>query len=144
QDIRRHLEHLPVVARQDTVVYRASKFIRRHKAGLAASAVVAVAVLAGSGVALRVARVARSQAELARVQCARAERRFSDVRRLANSLMFEVHDSIKDLPGTVGARKLLVDRALEYLDSLSQESAGDAALQLELAGVYDRLGDVLG
>jgi len=32
QDIRRHLEHLPVTARKDTAAYRASKFITRHSA----------------------------------------------------------------------------------------------------------------
>jgi eukaryotic-like serine/threonine-protein kinase len=48
------------------------------------------------------------------------------------------------LPGTLPARKLLVNRALEYLDSLSQEASGDAALQRELAAAYDRVGDLLG
>ncbi len=58
--------------------------------------------------------------------------------------MFEVHDSIRDLPGTLPARKLLVDRAREYLDSLSQEASGDTDLQRELAAAYDRIGDLLG
>src|SRR5262249_19807255 len=90
------------------------------------------------------ARVARQQAEIAREQRLRAERRFNDVRKLANSLMFEIHDSIKDLSGATPARKILVDRAVEYLDSLSREANGDPALQSELAAAYDRLGDVLG
>ena len=84
------------------------------------------------------------EARVARIERARAERRFNDVRKLANSLMFEVHDSIRDLPGTLPARKLLVNRALEYLDSLSQEASGDTDLQRELAAAYDRVGDLLG
>jgi len=84
------------------------------------------------------------EARVARIERARAEHRFNDVRKLANSLMFEVHDSIRDLPGTLPARKLLVNRALEYLDSLSQEASGDTALQRELAAAYDRVGDLLG
>jgi non-specific serine/threonine protein kinase/serine/threonine-protein kinase len=48
------------------------------------------------------------------------------------------------LPGATSARTLLVKRALEYLDNLSQEAGGDAALQRELAAAYDRVGDVLG
>src|SRR4030095_13813651 len=32
EDIRRHLGGLPVMARRDTVVYRAGKFVRRHRA----------------------------------------------------------------------------------------------------------------
>jgi non-specific serine/threonine protein kinase/serine/threonine-protein kinase len=143
-DIHRHLENIPVLARKDTVIYRVSKFIGRHKVGVLASAVVVLAILCGLGAALYEAHVARQQAEIARAQRARAERRFNDVRKLANSLMFEIHDSIRDLPGAISARKLLVNRALEYLDSLSQEASADVSLQRELAAAYDRVGDLLG
>jgi len=144
EDIRRHLENVPVLARKDTLRYRASKFVTRHRAGVVASTAAVLALLSGLAITLHEAQVARQQAEVARVQRARAERRFNDVRKLANSLMFEVHDSIRDLPGTTPARKLLVTRALEYLDSLSQEASGDISLQRELAAAYDRVGDVLG
>ena len=144
QDIRRHLGNLPVIARQDTAGYRASKFIARHKTGVAATAAFTMLLLAALLVTVREARIARQQAEIAREQRARAERRFNDVRKLANSLMFEVHDSIRNLPGATPARKLLVSRALEYLDSLSREASGDPSLQRELAAAYDRVGDVLG
>jgi serine/threonine protein kinase len=143
-DIRRHLDNVPVLARKDTVGYRASKFIRRHKAGVAASIFMLATILAGSGIALREAHIARRQAEIARDQRARAERRFNDVRKLANSMVFEIHDSIRNLPGAMPARKLLATRALEYLDSLSQEAGGDLSLQRELAAAYDRIGDLQG
>jgi len=143
-DIRRHLENIPVLARQDSAAYRVSKFVSRHKLGVMAFAVVVLAILSGLAAALYEAHLARQQREIARAQRIRAERRFNDVRKLANSLMFEIHDSIRDLPGATQARKLLVSQALEYLDSLSQESNGDAALQRELAAAYDRVGDVLG
>lgn len=137
EDIQRHLENIPVHARNDSVWYRTTKFVARHKAAVAASALVLVALLAGLIITLHEARVAQKER-------ARAERRFNDVRKLANSLMFEVHDSIRDLPGTLPARKLLLSRAQEYLDSLSQEAGGDTALQRELAAAYDRVGDLLG
>ena len=150
EDIHRHLESLPVLARNDTLDYRLSKFVARHKAGTAATAAAVVILLAALFAALLEARVARHQAqiakqqeELAREQRTRAEKRFNDVRKLANSLIFEIHDSIKDLAGATKARELLVTRALEYLDSLSQET-GDPALQRELASAYDRIGDVQG
>ena len=136
-DLRRHLESLPVLACGDTFAYRTSKFVRRHKAVIGASFAVALALVVGLAMALHEARIAR-------VQRARAERRFNDVRKLANSLMFDIHDAIANLPGAMPARKLLVDKALEYLDSLSQESGGDIALQRELASAYDRVGDLLG
>ena len=143
-DIRRYLQNLPVIARNDTPWYRASKFVSRHRGGVAVSIVVAVLILSALVATLYEARVARQQAEVARQQHLRAEQRFNDVRKLANSLMFEIHDSIRDLPGATPARKLLIDRALQYLDSLSRESSGDLGLQLELAAAYDRVGDLLG
>ncbi len=144
EDLRRHLENLPVFARKDTTRYRMSKFVARHKAGVAASLAVIVILVIGIVVTLREAQIAREQAQIARSQRARAEARFNDVRKLANSLMFEVHDSIKDLPGSTLARKLLVSRALEYLDSLSREAKGDRSLQGELAAAYEKIGDVQG
>jgi tetratricopeptide (TPR) repeat protein len=137
EDIRRHLEGLPVTARPDSWKYRAGKFVTRHKLGVAATALVLTAVLGGVAATVREARIAA-------VNERRAERRFNDVRKLANSLMFEIHDAIRDLPGSTSARRLLVTRALEYLDSLSEQSKGDVSLQKELASAYERVGDVLG
>ena len=77
-------------------------------------------------------------------QAQRAERRFSDVRKLANTFMFDVHDAIEKLPGSTAARKLLVTEALGYLDSLALEAGGDASLQRELANGYEKMADVLG
>ncbi len=129
-DIRRHLENQPVLARKGTVSYLATKFVRRHTAGLVATAIVVVALLAGMGMTLAEKR--------------RADKRFNDVRALANSLLFEIHDSIRDLPGSTPARKLIVDRALRYLDSLSAEGGSDLSLMRELATAYERVGEVQG
>jgi serine/threonine protein kinase len=46
EDVRRHLEGLPVSARKDTVAYRASKFVRRHRVGVAAVALIALSLFA--------------------------------------------------------------------------------------------------
>jgi tetratricopeptide (TPR) repeat protein len=137
EDIRRHLDGRPVAARRDSWKYRAGKFAVRHKLTVAATAIVIVAVLGGVAATVREARIAAANER-------RAEQRFNDVRKLANSLMFEIHDAIRDLPGSTPARRLLVTRALEYLDNLSQQSKGDASLQKELAAAYERVGDVLG
>lgn len=136
-DIRRHLGHLPVTARRDTLGYRTRKFIVRAKAGVAAALALFVAIVGGMTATLYEARRAH-QNEL------RAEKRFNDVRALANSLLFTIHDAVRDLPGSTPARKLIVASALEYLDSLSAEAGGDASLQRELATAYERVGEVQG
>ena len=137
EDIRRHLARLPVIARRDSWKYRAGKFVIRHKLGVVATAIVVLVVLTGIAATVREARIAAANER-------RAEQRFNDVRKLANSLMFELHDSIQDLPGATAARKLIVERALEYLDSLARESHSDPSLQRELAAAYKRIGDVQG
>jgi eukaryotic-like serine/threonine-protein kinase len=137
EDIRRHLEELPVLARQDTWAYRAAKFARRNKAGLAAAALVLLILIGGI--------VATSQqARIAKREKIRAERRFNDVRKLANNVLFDYHDAIRDLPGATKVRERLVKDALNYLDSLAGEANGDPGLQRELAAAYDRVGDVRG
>ena len=137
EDLRRHLDGIPVIARAGTFRYRAGKFVRRHRTGVIASTLMALTLVAAMGAILRESRIAR-------MQQARAERRFNDVRKLANTLMFELHDAIEKLPGSTPARQLLVKNAMEYLDSLSHESVGDPSLQRELATAYQKLGDVQG
>jgi eukaryotic-like serine/threonine-protein kinase len=137
EDIRRHLGSLPVLARKDTIGYRTSKFVTRHKAGVTTAVVVLVILLAAMAITVR-------QARIARLERARAERRFNDVRKLANSLIFEIHDSIQNMPGATATRKLLLERALEYLDSLAKEASGDVSLQRELAAAYLRIGSLQG
>jgi non-specific serine/threonine protein kinase/serine/threonine-protein kinase len=137
EDIRRHLEGLPVIARPDTFFYRSSKFVKRHKAGVAAGITVFLTLLVGLAITVHETYVARQER-------AKAEARFNDVRKLANSLLFDVHDAIQTLPGATPARKLIVDRALQYLDTLAREAKGDLSLQRELGAAYEKVGDVQG
>ena len=132
-DIRRHLENLPVTATGDSLSYRTTKFIARHKTGVAAAIALFAVVLGGISATLY-------EAHRARLNELRAEKRFNDVRTLANSLIFDIHDSIQNLPGSTPARKKLLEQAVEYLDSLSKESRGDVSLERELALAYQRIG----
>jgi non-specific serine/threonine protein kinase/serine/threonine-protein kinase len=136
-DLRRHLASQPVTARPDTLRYRTGKFIQRNRTAVVAAFLVAITLLGGI--------VATSwQAHTANVQRARAERRFQEVRGLARTVLFELHDAIVNLPGSTQAREILVKRAQQYLDGLAVESKDDSSLQRERAMAYMRIGDVLG
>ena len=136
-DIGRHMERLPVLARGDSWRYRTARFVRRNKVGVTAAAAIVITLVGGV--------IATSwQARVARAERARAERRFNDVRKLANSVLFDYHDAIEALPGATTVRERLVTDARVYLDSLAAEATGDPVLQRELAAAYDRLGTVLG
>ncbi len=137
EDLWRHLEGLPISARKGSWSYRAGKFVERHKAAMVAVALIFVAILGGVIATFREAHVARAERR-------RAEKRFNDVRQLADSLMFTIHDSLRPLPGTTQVRMTIVQNALQYLDSLAQESSGDLSLQRELAAGYEKIGDVRG
>ncbi len=136
-DLGRCLRGLPVMARADTLGYRTVKFVERHRVGVMAAAIAGIGLAGGVAATIWQARVAQAERRT-------AERRFGDVRQLANSLLFEIHDAIADLPGSTAARELLVRRALEYVDALATESAADTTLQLDLAAAYQRIGDVQG
>jgi serine/threonine-protein kinase len=66
EDLRRHLNQQPVLAQPDRFGYRARKFVRRYRLQVAAGVIVALALVAGAGIALW-------QAQRARAQAARAE-----------------------------------------------------------------------
>jgi eukaryotic-like serine/threonine-protein kinase len=136
-DIRRHLEGLPVQARKDTTAYRASKFVRRHKVGVVAAGLVALALIGGS-------ITTAWQAHQTRLEKTVAEQRFEEVRKLAHSVLFDYHDAIAALPGSTSVRQRLVRDALEYLDGLSKQASNDAALLRELAAAYEKVAMVQG
>lgn len=74
EDIRRHMEGLPVIARPDTAGYRAAKFIGRHKAGVAAAAVLVLTLSAGIIATAWQARLAAAERDRGRIENAKAER----------------------------------------------------------------------
>jgi non-specific serine/threonine protein kinase/serine/threonine-protein kinase len=130
EDLRRHLDGHPIVARPSTFGYRAGKFLRRHRAVAAATLLLAISIAAGFGATVYQAR--------------RAERRFQQVRSLANAFVFDVHDRIERLPGSTEARMAIVQTALTYLESLRSDIGSDKALALELAAAYEKIGNVQG
>ncbi|HEY2139103.1 MAG TPA: serine/threonine-protein kinase [Chthoniobacterales bacterium] len=129
-DLERHLTNRPVRARSSTWTYRTDKFVRRNRLAVATGALLILALAGGITSTLWEAR--------------RATRRFNETRALTNSVLFEIHDAIRDLPGSTPARRIIVNRALQYLDRLARESYGEPALQLELADAFLKIGDVQG
>jgi len=136
-DLFRHLEGLPVQARRGAWSYRAGRFMLRHRAAVGAALVANLALVAGLGLAAYEGVEANRQKQ-------RAERHFASVRKLANVFIFDVHKALERLPGSLAARKTLVDTALAYLQQLSTESRGDPSLQLELAAGFRNIGDIQG
>ena len=127
----------PVGARRDTFRYRAVKFCRRHRLAFAGVAVFAITLIAGVFGVLWQAKAANDQRRM-------AEARSADLRQLSSSLLSELDEAIKQLPGSTGVQKLLVTRVLEHLDRMEKDAKGDRLTQLDLVDAYTRLGNIQG
>jgi hypothetical protein len=124
EDLLRHLQHRPVLARPDTVGYRVSRFAARNRWGIAAGAAISISLAAGTTVALSQAAVARQH--------------FQQVRTLAGRFI-ELQDDVARLPGSTRVREKMVATALDYLDSLSRGAGKDAALLHEIGDAYSKV-----
>jgi tetratricopeptide (TPR) repeat protein len=139
KDLRRFLDGRPILARPDSVAYRAGKFVRRHVVAVVLAAAATVALAAALGTAVwqwRAADRARQEADMQRLQ---AVERLNDVRTLATGFVFDFHDAIAPLSGATPARALVVRKGLEYLDILSKAGTSDRSLQRDLAAAYERM-----
>ena len=137
EDISRFLKGLPIFARPQTLKYRFGKYVKRHRAGVFAAALVLISLLGGIS-------VATWQAVVARRERAKAEQRFNQARELAHTVLFEYHDQIKGLPGATAVREKLVTDSLKYLNNLAQGSDNPPDLQREIVGAFRKVGDIQG
>jgi tetratricopeptide (TPR) repeat protein len=136
-DVLAWLDRRPVLARRGTLRYRAGKFARRNKLALVAAALLFATVLAGLVGVLW-------QWRAANLERRRVEARSEDLRQLSDSLLSEIDEAVKDLPGSTPVQQLIVQRVLERLDHMAKDAAGDKVTQLDLVGAYTRLGNLQG
>ena len=115
-DIERHLRHAPVAARPDRLGYRARKFVVRHALQVSAGALVVVALLIGSGLALW-------QAREAQLEAARAEQ----VKDFALSLFADA-----DTDSGAGAATTAADLLQSAQTRIEREFAGRPEVAVEL------------
>ena len=129
-DLQLFLDRRPVRARPDSPSYRAAKFLRRNRGGIAVGIVVIASLLGATGFSLVQMREARRQRDVAVQQRQRADAQLA----FESLLMSQVGDA----PVTM---RQMLDRAREVLE---QQYAGDARLLpalLELAQGYINLGE---
>ena len=134
-DIERHLTDVPVEASPPSTTYRMKKFVLRHKVGVAAGAVVVLALVLG---------IAGTTTGLIRAQ--RAERRATAEAEAAQEIseflveLFEVSDPGEARGETITAREIL-DRGAQRLDTeLADQPLIQARLMDTIGTVYEELG----
>ncbi len=157
-DLQRHLDDRPILASPPSRAYRFRKFVRRNRAAVFSTAAITLALLIGVTAALWQARRATRERELAvaarveaenerrraQAQAARAalqeslaKHNLADVDRLANLMLFELDDKVKDLGGSTEARKSLVALGLQYLQKARSDNP-------QLGAAYFRLAELQG
>ena len=127
-DVQRYLESRPVHARPATWRYRAVKFVRRHRAGVAAAALVCASLVAGMAGTAWQARAASREA-----------RRADQVRQFVVGL-FEVSDPDRSQGDSITARALLDQGAARLSTELAAEPELRAEMLVVLGGIYEKLG----
>ena len=90
-DIGRVLRREPVSAREPSMGYMLRRVAARHRAAVSVAGAAMFAILAALGVALWQRQVAVDAQQ-------QSDRRFREVRQLANALIFKIHDSVAKLP----------------------------------------------
>ena len=133
-DLRRHVEHLPVLASPPSTVYRVRKFARRHRAGVLVAATLA-SLLVAFAVTMTV------QARRITREWERANREAQAAKEITEFLvgLFSVSDPSQAKGNTVTAREIL-DQGAQRIGALSSQPPLQARLQRTLGGVYTSLG----
>ena len=127
-DIRRYLNNEPVMARPSSTGYRARKYVRRHRVGVAVAA----------GLALLLSGFAVAQA----VQLRRITRERDRADRITDFMsgMFQVSDPSEARGNSVTAREILDKAAKNVQTGLGKDPEMQADMMNVMGNVYDNLG----
>ena len=132
-DINNYIHDFPVVAVPSKSSYRISKFLKRHRVGTLASGLAILGLITAVGIIT----YQYNRAETARVE---ADKRFNDVRTLAETLMTDIHDEIYRIPGSTQATKKIIEASQTYLDDLAKDKRAPIDIKREAAIGYRKLG----
>jgi serine/threonine protein kinase/tetratricopeptide (TPR) repeat protein len=135
EDIRRHLEGLPVIARKDTFSYRTSRFIHRNKIGVAAAALIFLTLIGGIVATFWQARVARAERDKAvaeQTKAARINRFLQSVLQYSNPRWYSAGK------GKAGPSTTTLDALNDAARRVDSEFADQPEIQADL---HQTIGD---
>lgn len=136
EDLARHLDGRPVLARGDTFAYVAGRFARRHAAAVALAGV-AVAALVGAAI---VGLTLWQRAEAARHQAERQRAATERVRGFLAELLETADPAAAGARADLTVRQALDAAAARLAHDLADEPQAAAALHLTIGNAYANLG----
>ena len=160
-DLRRFLEHRPILARRPTLLESAAKWSRRHRGLVAAG--IAMLMLTTLGFALSTALIAREQwktkaayQQLSEEQertreaydaeakeRAKAEQSFRQARQIVDFLFEVSEQELADKPELQDLRRMLLASALDYYQNFIEQTRDDPSLQSQLSASHLRVASIM-
>jgi serine/threonine protein kinase len=134
-DIQRHLSDEPVLAGPPSAMYRASKFVTRHRFGvISAGTVLLLLIIFAVAMALQARHIAKERD--------RANRQAQVAQRVADFMtnMFKVSDPSAARGNTITAREILDKASTQIETGLSTDPELRAQMMYVMGGVYENLG----
>jgi len=138
-DVKRYLDGLPVAAMGGSNQYRLKKFVLRYPVGVAVAVSFILSLAGGLAITTNLykqAETARVEAQAARTE---ADKRFNDVRSLANTMIFDIYDELDGVSGTFKGRTILASAAQNYLTELAAAANDNDTLKLEVAKGFNKV-----
>ena len=129
-DLQRHLDGQPILARPDSAWYRARKFVARNRLAVAAAALLALSLFAGLAATAWQAREAQARAREAEQQARRAEQ--------VKAFLIDIFQAggPQQWRGNEPTARELLDAGAKRVDA---ELKGDPALHAEMLAVIGTL-----
>jgi len=141
-DIRRHLDDLPVVASPPSSLYRARKFVRRHRVGVGAATLVVLVLVAFAGTSALQARRLAAERDRANREAgvSKAVTEF-----LQNDVLAQASPNQQSGPSTKPDPNLTVRTALDRAASriegkFASQPVVEAAIRYTIGNAYHDLG----
>ncbi len=136
-DLTRHLNHEPILAKPDTVIYRTKKFILRHAIGVVTTTVVMLSLMI-----LSLMLFQRSQElQIALDATQEEKRRVSQVTEFLIDV-FKLSDPLQNQSDIVNVKDLLDYSSQQLENQFNQEPATKATLFQTLGSVYLNMSDI--
>ena len=136
-DLGRHLDGLPVEARPESTRYRIGRFVRRHRAGVAAAGLALLVILGAAGAALWQGAEASRQRDRAEAEARTSE----EVTAFVTSL-FEEADPNEAGGDTLTVFDALAKGATRARTELADEPGVQAAVLTTIGTVYREMGQL--
>jgi serine/threonine protein kinase/tetratricopeptide (TPR) repeat protein len=141
-DLRRYLNHEPVMARPATPSYRLRKYIRRHQVAMSVSAVLLVMLAVFSGVQTLQLRETTRERDHAKQERDRANQERDRATRITDFMtgMFKVSDPSEARGNSVTAREILDKASNDLGKGLTQDPDVQSQMLHDMASTYTNLG----